>query len=281
MQLNKHGIESVDFLNPVAVKLLNRALLNHYYGILHWDFPDGNLCPPIPGRADYIHAMADLMRENFFGKVPMGKGVTGLDVGVGASCIYPILGIVEYGWNFIGSDISPDSIASAEGIVGANSSLHGKVECRLQANPRSIFHGVINDLECVDFTMCNPPFHASADEAEAGARRKIRNLTGARGATPQLNFSGIHDELICEGGESQFILNMIRESRNFSDRVFWFSSLVSKKAHLERIYRSLKKVKAVEVKSIPLGTGNKSSRIVSWTFLDDIQQKAWRDSRWS
>ena len=277
---NKHGVDSVDFASPAAVKLLNQALLHHYYGIPHWEFPDENLCPPVPGRADYIHAIADLLREKFFGNVPEGSRVTGLDVGVGASCIYPVLGIVEYGWNFIGSDISKNSIASAEQIVVANPALQGKVECRWQANPRSVFHGVLDDQECVDFTMCNPPFHASAEEAEAGTRRKVRNLSGARGATPTMNFAGIHDELICEGGESQFIRNMIRESLNFSGRVFWFSTLVSKQAHLDGMYRSLQKAKALEVKTIPLGTGNKSTRIVAWTFLDKEQQKEWQISRW-
>ena len=280
VQPNKYGVNSVDFSDPAAVKLLNQALLHHYYGILHWEFPDGNLCPPIPGRVDYLHAMADLLRERFFGNVPTGKGVTGMDVGVGASCIYPILGIVEYGWNFIGSDISKDSIASAEQIVNANPALHGKVEFRLQDNPRSIFRGVVDDLELIDFTVCNPPFHASAKEAEAGSRRKVRNLSGARGAKPTLNFSGIHGELICEGGESQFIRNMIRESRKIAHRVFWFSTLVSKKAHLDSIFRSLEDVKALEVKSISLGTANKSARIVAWRFLDKEQQKAWRISRW-
>lgn len=28
-----HGAESIDFSDPRAVKLLNKALLNHYYGI--------------------------------------------------------------------------------------------------------------------------------------------------------------------------------------------------------------------------------------------------------
>ena len=61
---NKFGVKSVDFSNPLAVKILNKALLNHYYGIKNWEFPDENLCPPIPGRADYIHHIADLLGEN-------------------------------------------------------------------------------------------------------------------------------------------------------------------------------------------------------------------------
>ena len=52
---------SIDFANPAAVKAFNRALLVHHYGISGWDIPAGYLCPPIPGRADYIHHVADLL----------------------------------------------------------------------------------------------------------------------------------------------------------------------------------------------------------------------------
>ena len=107
----KFGSETVDFSNPIAVKVLNKAILNHYYGIKNWEFPDENLCPPIPGRADYIHHIADLLSENNFGRIPIGDKITCLDVGVGASCIYPIIGATEYGWKFIGSDIDPKSLA--------------------------------------------------------------------------------------------------------------------------------------------------------------------------
>ena len=73
---NKYGEDSVDFSNPVAIKELNKALLNHYYGIEYWDFPDENLCPPIPGRADYIHQVADVLSENNFGTIPIGDKIT-------------------------------------------------------------------------------------------------------------------------------------------------------------------------------------------------------------
>jgi 23S rRNA (adenine1618-N6)-methyltransferase len=57
----KTGAESINFSEPEAVKLLNQALLHHYYGFKNWNFPDENLCPPIPETADYIHYIADLL----------------------------------------------------------------------------------------------------------------------------------------------------------------------------------------------------------------------------
>jgi len=277
---NKFGVKSVDFSNPLAVKILNKALLNHYYGIKNWEFPDENLCPPIPGRADYIHHIADLLGENNFGTIPIGNKITCLDIGVGASCIYPIIGVIEYDWKFIGSDIDPKSIASAQNIINSNSAIKDKIECRLQKNSKDVFHGIISKEDKIELIICNPPFHASIEDAKKGSVRKIKNLTGKKVKTPELNFSGISNELICEGGEYQFIQNMIRESKKLSKNCYWFSTLVSKQSNLKGIYKLLENIEANQIKRIPMGTGNKSSRIVAWTFLSIEEQKEWVESRW-
>jgi len=278
---NKYGDDSVDFASPIAVKLLNKALLSHYYGIKNWDFPDINLCPPIPGRADYIHHIADTLIESNFGRMPLGDKVTCLDVGVGANCIYPILGIVEYGWNFIGCDIDQKSLESAKGIVDANPQLRNSLDLRLQKNPAHIFTGVLGEQDKVDLTICNPPFHSSAGDAEQGTRRKIKNLSGKRDSKPELNFAGLSNELICAGGESGFISKMISESKKCSRQVYWFSTLVSKQSNLKGIYKSLESTEATRVKTITMGTGNKSTRIVAWSYLSKQEQKDWKDSRWN
>ena len=277
---NKFGDDSVDFSDPQAVKLLNKAILNHYYGIESWDFPDENLCPPIPGRADYIHHIADLLGGSNFGRIPLGDKITCLDIGTGASCIYPIIGVTEYQWKFIGTDINAESIASAKSIINANLALKDKVECKLQKRPKNIFRGILAKEDKVDLTICNPPFHASPEEAEKGTRRKIKNLSGATVKTPELNFAGISNELICEGGEIQFLEDMIRESKLRPNSCFWFSTLVSKKSNIKKVAKILEEMKAVQVKTIPMGTGNKSSRIVAWTFLSTEEQKEWRETRW-
>ena len=80
--INKFDDESIDFFNPEAVKILNKALLKQYYNIDYWDVPKGYLCPPIPGRADYIHYIADLLGESNNGKIPTGKKLKVLDIGV-------------------------------------------------------------------------------------------------------------------------------------------------------------------------------------------------------
>lgn len=277
---NKYGSDSVDFSNPAAVKALNKSLLKYYYKIRYWEFSDKNLCPPIPGRADYIHHIADLLAENNLGVIPTGDIITCFDIGTGASCIYPIIGVTEYCWNFIASDIDPKSIKSAKNIVTRNSSLKNRVECRLQKNPKNIFYGVIGREDKVDLAICNPPFHSSAEDAQKGARRKVKNLSGKDSINPTLNFAGISNELIYAGGEYKFIQNMARESKKFAKNFCWFSTLVSKQSNLKGIYKSLEKLEAKQIRTIPMGTENKSTRIVAWTFLSEEEQKEWSQTRW-
>ena len=271
--VNKYGAESVDFANPVAVKLLNKALLNHYYGIKNWDFPEGNLVPPIPGRADYLHYMADLLGQSNFGDLPESEKIRVLDIGTGATCIYPIIGVSEYGWSFIASEINEQSLESAANIVNSNPSLEGKIECKLQENPKAFFIGILSSEDKIDFSMCNPPFHSSPEEAEKGSRRKVKNLKGKKPERVELNFAGISNELIYDGGESAFIHEMITESQEFAKNCFWFTTLVSKQSNLKGIYKSLNELEVAQIKTIPIGTGNKSSRIIAWSFLVGKRQQ--------
>jgi len=280
VKVNEYGDESIDFFNPQAVKALNKSLLIHHYKLKDWDIPDNYLCPPIPGRADYLHYIADVLKEKNNGKIPQGKDIKCLDIGVGANCIYPIIGASEYGWNFVGSDIAPISVKNAKNIVKQNPQFKDKIDIRLQPNKLNVFKGIIAKNERFDVTICNPPFHTSAKEAYLGSMRKQTNLKGEQEPKVNLNFGGIHNELWCKGGEEEFIRNMIRESLQYHESSFWFSSLVSKKANLTGIYKALKKAGAIEVKTIEMGQGNKISRIVVWTFLNPKLQKLWAEERW-
>ena len=280
VRLNMYNDESIDFSNPDAVKMLNKALLKHFYGIDNWDIPQGHLCPPIPGRADYIHHMADLLCGKNFGKIPTGPKIKCLDIGVGANCVYPIIGNKEYGWSFIGSDIDPVAVESANKIIELNPLLKEKIEIRLQVQPNDIFFGILQKDEVIDLSVCNPPFHASLQEARSGNQRKLNNLNPEKITRPILNFGGKQTELWCKGGEEKFVRDMIRQSKFFAASCFWFSTLVSKQSHLRSVYEALKTAEAIEVKTIPVGQGNKSGRIVAWTYLSREQQEEWRITKW-
>lgn len=272
---NQYGNLSIDFADPNAVRMLNKALLLTYYQLSYWDIPNDYLCPPIPGRADYMHYLADLLAEDNQHIMLTGKKVQVLDIGMGANMIYPIIGRAEYGWSFVGSDINPTAIKVASLITKANSLLKGSVQCRLQKNRSAIFDGIIQPKEFYMLTLCNPPFHASAQAALASTQKKLKNL-GKLGDSKQktvLNFGGQHMELWCQGGESTFISNMIKESANYKTQCLWFTTLVSKKESLPLIRNHLKAVKAIETKIVPMAQGQKISRFVAWTYFNKAERQ--------
>ncbi|KAA5535321.1 23S rRNA (adenine(1618)-N(6))-methyltransferase RlmF [Paenimyroides baculatum] len=256
---NREGVDTVQFADPKAVYLLNKALLLHFYSLDFWDIPNQNLIPPIPGRADYVHYLADLL------KVDDSDKNTVLDIGTGASLVYPLIGSSVYNWNFAATDIEPKSIEIAQEIIDKNPHLSSKITLRLQPDKKQILSGIIIKDDYFDAVMCNPPFFKSKKEAEAQTIRKLKGLDKRK--TPKLinNFSGESNELWFNGGELSFVLNYIKESVLFKTQVGWFTSLISNEDNLKPLQIELKK-SAKEIKVIDMAQGNKKSRILAWRF---------------
>ena len=271
---NPYGTLSIDFNDAKAVKMLNLALLRLHYNIEFWDIPDGYLCPPIPGRVDYIHYLADLLKAPHLKR---DHQVRVLDIGTGANGIYPLVGINTYGWQFVASDIDQASLKNVAKLIDANTSLANNLQLRLQTDASKIFDGIIKESDRFDLTMCNPPFHSSLAEAHAGSKEKLKNLARNRakkghltpsekGGAVNLNFGGQKAELWCDGGEKTFLLKMIKESIVYANQCQWFTSLVSKKENLKPCYAALREAGAVTVKTIEMVQGNKVTRILAWAF---------------
>ncbi len=272
---NSHETITIDFSNPEAVKALNKALLIFHFGIRNWNIPKNYLCPPIPGRADYIHYIADLLASSNNGIIPKGETVQGLDIGIGANCIYPIVGNSSYGWSFVGTDIDEIAIQNCKKIIQKNPQLIDLISLQLQTEPRFIFKNIITPEDKFAFTICNPPFHKSEEEANKGTLRKISNLKQQKTKEAVLNFGGQNGELWCDGGELRFITQMIYESVKYPLNCMWFTTLVSKKENLVSLYKTLNKVNAAEIKTFDMAQGQKTSRFVAWTFMTADQQKEW------
>ncbi len=266
---NNHGDDSIDYANPDAVKALNQALLKHHYDLGEWDLPLGYLCPPIPGRADYIHCLADLLADG--GDIPRGKEIRVLDIGVGASAIYPIIGVTEYGWSFVGTDIDPAALKNCRRIISAHPLLSENVELRLQPSARHCLNDVIKNGETFHLTMCNPPFHKSMSEVIAATRQKISKLSGGKSTNDVRNFAGNSTELCCTGGELAFIQRLIYESAQFPQLSLWFTSLVSKSTHLPVLRRVLHTAGAVEARVVNMAQGQKQTRFIAWSFQPHAQ----------
>lgn len=259
------GERTIDFADPRAVKALNRALLASQYGVRDWDIPEGYLCPPIPGRADYVHHLADLLASRRGGVVSRGPAVRILDIGVGANVVYPLLGHREYGWSFVGTDIDARALASAARILAANPGLAAAVTLRPQPHKTEILGGVLAPGERFTACMCNPPFHASAAEARGGSERKWRNLGRADRGRPVLNFGGQAGELWCPGGEAGFLGRLVAESAGHRDACEWFTALVSRSASVPGLVAALRTCGASH-RVIAMGQGQKRSRILAWSF---------------
>jgi 23S rRNA (adenine1618-N6)-methyltransferase len=257
----KSGKLSIDFSKQEAVKLLNKALLLSEYGLKHWDIPQGHLCPPVPGRADYIHYLADFLDAHF----PNTKRRRILDIGVGANCIYPLLGRAEYNWSFVGTELATSSLEAAKNLLKKNNIPKKEIELRLQQHKSRIIRGVVHRDEYFDAVICNPPFFGSAEEAAAANLRKQRGLKKKNVKETQRNFAGQDHELWYEGGELAFLERMILESRDFGKQVGCFSSLLSREKHLRPLSFQLKKLKA-KSQVVEMGQGQKQSRILCWWY---------------
>ena len=273
--INKYDIVTIDFAIPEAVKALNTAILASSFSI-RWDIPKNYLCPPIPGRADYLHYLADLLAVSNENIIPKGDNIIGLDIGIGANCIYPILGNQLYGWQFVGTDIDQVAIDNCEKIIEDNPRLVDFISLQLQIDSKYIFRNIILPEDRFTFTMCNPPFHESQEQATKIANRKVNALGNVRIVKPILNFGGQNTELWTSGGELGFITQMIYESAKFPMQVLWFTTLVSQKKHLESLSKTLVKVGATSIKTIDMEQGHKISRILAWSFLTIKQQQTWK-----
>ena len=253
---NNHGAFTIDFSDPKAVKELNSSLLEVHYGVKKWIFPDENLCPPIPGRVDYMHYISDLLSDS-----NCIEKITILDIGTGATCIYPLLGVKEYDWDFVATDIELDSLDTAQDIISDNN-LDAKILLRQQFNEANILKGIIEKGDSFSAVVCNPPFYKSEQEARGANARKSRNL----GNNAVRNFAGNNNELWYPGGEKAFLHNYLYQSSLYKNISVWFTSLVSKKETIESLQKSGEKLKVKTMKIIPMHQGNKITRIVAWQF---------------
>ncbi|MCM4174005.1 23S rRNA (adenine(1618)-N(6))-methyltransferase RlmF [Arenibacter sp. TNZ] len=252
--VNEYGNKTIKFADKQAVKALNTALLKAHYGLDFWDIPEHNLCPPIPGRLDYLLHVADLIQK---------PQLRLLDIGTGANLIYPILASCHFGWQCSASEVDLDALKNAQEIIDKNSVL-ANIDLRQQGFKNSILEHIIRPDDAFDVVVCNPPFYKNRSDAQLKNQRKVRNLQLQEKET--LNFGGQANELWYKGGEEAFVKKMVLESVQFKEQVYWFTSLVSQKENLKNIKRAINKTQPAAVKVIDMEQGNKKSRFVAWTF---------------
>jgi len=144
----------------------------------------------------------------------------------------------------------------------------------LQRDSSQILNNILKPSGVFSASICNPPFFKSEEEMLEASNQKLKGL----GKSEKIrNFSGNYNELCYKGGEKAFVHNYLYESSLFKTNCYWYTTLVSKKENVKSMYKSLNKLGATEIKTLPMQLGNKISRIVAWTFLTKDQQKKWSD----
>jgi 23S rRNA A1618 N6-methylase RlmF len=110
--------------NPNASKIITETLLQEDFK-LEVVIPVDRLCPPLPNRLNYICWIADLLKLDVH---LWSRSERCLDVGMGASCIYPLLGHSLYRWRFLGSDTDREAFTLAAANLARNPDAQKDIE---------------------------------------------------------------------------------------------------------------------------------------------------------
>ncbi|KAJ7778097.1 S-adenosyl-L-methionine dependent methyltransferase [Mycena metata] len=218
------GGSSIDFQNEVSQRRLTEALLHRDFGI-SLDLPLNRLCPPVPNRLNYVLWVEDLLRAT---RLDEGSPAHGLDIGTGASAIYPLLSCkLNPYWSFVATDVDELSLTTARSNIERNG-LAGRIRV-FQTTPEArIFAPLHKDPSAkADFTMCNPPFYSSPEDVAASA--------GAKEFEPIAVCTGADVEMITPGGESSFVCRMVDESVELGERCRWYTSMLGKMSSLKQV----------------------------------------------
>lgn len=254
--VGKSDRKSIDFGDSKAIIALNTALLKRTFDV-NWELKPGHLCPALPGRLDYLIHVKDLL------DAPSKKHITMLDIGTGASLIYPLLATAAFDWNCTASEVDIDSIEFAKKLLLLNPNLK-TTTLRNQRFKSKIFHHVMEENDYFDLVVCNPPFYKTQSEAEQRNIRKNKNLHNNESISH--NFGGHSNELWYKGGEEAFIKTMASESASYGSQVGWFTCLISNSEHVKTLKRYVRKANPTELRVVEMEQGNKKSRFIAWTF---------------
>ncbi|KAI0545325.1 hypothetical protein F4679DRAFT_480906 [Xylaria curta] len=253
----------LDFTNPAAVMGLTKTLLKADFG-LEINLPSNRLCPPVPNRHNYILWLKDLLdstSSSYAEQFEPERKMMGLDIGTGASAIYPLLACAQRaGWGFIATDIDAESLSSARENVRLNG-----LESRIRIVDRggseeSLIPLDELSLESLDFVMVNPPFYSSETE--------LLELAQQKSQPPHSACTGAPVEMVCEGGEIKFVGRMIEESLRLGGRVQWYTAMLGKLSSLEALVEILR---GHDINNFAVTTfvqGSKTRRWgLAWSFL--------------
>ncbi|RMX75906.1 hypothetical protein D0869_11201 [Hortaea werneckii] len=190
-----------------------------------------------------------------------GREVKGLDIGVGASCIYGLLACkTRPKWLMAGIDIDSHSIKHARVNVESNNLANRIRLVQTDTNDPLI---PLQQIQCerLDFVMTNPPFYDSMQDMQSSYTNKH--------APPSAICTGSENEMICPGGDVGFVTRILDESLRLRDRVQWYTAMLGKMSSLQRIVSKLKENGIGNFAVTCLQAGHRTKRwAVAWSFRD-------------
>ena len=269
---------------------LTRGLLHMYLNVRLPQLPTHHLCPPVPNRLFYLHWIhtellsqeQQVCRDDQQRQISRSNGKVGLDLGVGASCIYPLLAARVFNDRMIGSDVNVEALQLAQANVDANQLQHqihllhvlpshaqepstplgGPLQRTLDAIQTSK-QQAFSLSSGLDFVMTNPPFYdpnsMEEDQETAQAPPRIgdgrarTNMTMLEGSYPQ--------------GEVGFVVDVLVDSLRARTSSRWFSSMLGKKTSLIFVTKLLTHLLGpAHIQSTEYGPGQYTRWFVAWTF---------------
>ncbi|XP_014509863.1 U6 small nuclear RNA (adenine-(43)-N(6))-methyltransferase-like isoform X1 [Vigna radiata var. radiata] len=294
---------TIDWTDFNATRELTRILLHHRHTLTWW-IPDGQLCPTVPNRSNYIHWLEHLLSSNIIpGTISSDSKVRGFDIGTGASCIYPLLGASLHGWSFVGSDVTDVAIEWAEKNVSSNPHISNLIEIRRvqdnNAPPCVEVEDLVNSDQialCKKTDMEVAPLPLDLHACENKSYRGPPILVGVvrddekfdfcmcnppffesleeAGLNPKTACGGTSREMVCPGGERAFITRIIEDSTQLKQHFRWFTSMVGKKSNLKYLVSKLWGVGVSIVKTTEFVQGRTYRWGLAWSFLPPVQKSS-------
>ncbi|EGX46518.1 hypothetical protein AOL_s00109g90 [Orbilia oligospora ATCC 24927] len=257
------GSTSINFHDPESIRQLAKALLKKEFN-LEVDLPEDRLCPGVPNRLNYILWLNDLILDTHEERSSPGPPkVTGIDIGTGASAIYPLLGCAQFPtWRFFATEIDSKSLSSAANNISQNT-LEDRITLLDVSSSSTILPEgeIISYSQPIDFTMCNPPFYTSINDMLSSAKTKaVPPLSACTGSTT---------EMVTDGGEVAFVNRMVEESLKLKEKVRWYTSMLGKRSSVEKVVEKLKESGVANYVVGEFVQGAKTKRwAVGWSFGD-------------
>jgi len=218
----------------------------------------------VPVRWNYVRWLQDLLATTHPSHTDTfnpSRPTTGLDIGVGASCIYSLLACASGpAWTMHGTDIDTHSLTHAQQNIDTNNlSKRIKLTQTMPQDPLIPLDKL--GVSRLDFVMCNPPFYSSEEDMSRAYYGKE--------LPPSAVCTGSTNEMICEGGDVGFVSRILEESLQLRERVQWYSSMLGRLASAQQLVAKLREHDISNFAVTNLKAGHKTRRwAVAWSFGD-------------